>query len=498
MDTVNACATGHGQTLGALLHHAPAIFHGGAERLRPSDVVEDSRQVTPGAVFIARTGASFDGRNFIDAARSAGALAILTDPATASQVEGAVVSTAHPLPVGAQLAHDVHGDPSGNMTVVGITGTNGKSTCAVLLRHVAEATGHHCGLVGGIDTCDGVDIKVASLTTPTACTLARLLSKMRTNLCTHVSMEASSQGISTGRLIGTQVSVGVFTNLSGDHLDLHGDMQTYGAIKQEWIASLPSEVPKIVNINDAFGAAMTSHLSGSVLTCGDQGDAQVDIQRASLNGQQLVFRTPWGTAETDLPLIGAHNAMNALQVVTASCAMGCAFESVVASLASAPTPRGRLQRVPGGGAAVFVDFAHTDGALAAMLASVRELVVEGGRLIVVFGCGGDRDRSKRTRMAAVAGRLADVVWVTSDNPRTEDPVAIIEDVWSGFDPSDQSQVHREVDRATAIHIAIAEARANDVVVIAGKGHERVQVMGAVTTPFDDMAVAQAAIAMEGA
>lgn len=495
---MNSCATGRAQVLGALLHDAPAVLHGGAESLRPSDVVEDSRDVTPGAVFIARAGASFDGRAFIDAARAAGASVILTDPTTAAQLEGAVVSTEHPLCVGSRLAHEVHGNPSRAMTVFGITGTNGKSTCAVLLRHVTQAAGHHCGLVGGIDTFDGVDTRGASLTTPAACSLARLLSKMRTNACTHVSMEVSSQGISTGRLIGTQVSAGVFTNLSGDHLDLHGNMETYGGIKQDWIASLPSEVPRIVNIDDAFGAAMANHLSGSVITCGDKGDAQVDIQAASLNGQQLVFRTPWGTAETVCPLIGSHNAMNALQAVVASCATGCAFDGVVASLSTAPTPRGRLQRVPGSdGAAVFVDFAHTDGALGAMLASVRELVLDKGRLVVVFGCGGDRDRSKRPRMAAVAGRLADVVWVTSDNPRTEDPLAIIEDVWSGFDPSDQSQVHREVDREAAIHIAIAEAGANDVVVIAGKGHERVQVVGDVETPFDDMAVAQAALSKGG-
>jgi len=482
-------------TLGTLLCDESVVFYESAEAIQPSAVVEDSRDAIPGAVFIARSGASFDGRSFIDAARSAGASVVLTDSQTAFELNGAVVATDDPRGVGARLAHRIHNDPSGDMTVFGVTGTNGKSTCAVLLQHVAQAAGHRCGLIGGIDTFDGASTDTAALTTPPACVLARLLSTMRRNGCSHVALEASSQGIATGRLIGTHVTAGIFTNLSGDHLDLHGDLDTYGSIKRDWMSSLPDDATRIVNIDDAFGAAMVGAQSGTVITCGVGGDARVNIQDATLDGQKLELLTPWGTAQATLPLIGAHNAMNALQAVVASCATGCTLDGVAAALATAPTPRGRLDRVPstGDGPSVFVDFAHTDGALDAMLASVRTLVPAGGRLIVVFGCGGDRDRTKRPRMGAVAARWADVIWLTSDNPRTEDPEIILEDVMKGFASGDAASVHAEVNRALAIDGAIATAGVGDVVIIAGKGHERVQLVGDAAVPFDDKDIARTAL-----
>jgi UDP-N-acetylmuramoyl-L-alanyl-D-glutamate--2,6-diaminopimelate ligase len=384
------------------------------------------------------------------------------------------------------------------MSVVGVTGTNGKSTCAVLLQHVHTYIGNTCGLVGGIDTFDGKQTRSAALTTPPASELAMLLAAMRHNGCSHVAMEASSQGIATHRLTGVRLSAGIFTNLSGDHLDLHGDLDTYAAIKRGWMAALPSGATRVVNIDDACGAEMASRIGGPVVTCGAHGQASVEVVQASLDGLHLNLRTPWGCAETSVPLVGRHNAMNVLQVAVAHCAGGGSLDEAAQALETAPTPRGRLQRVVGvdGGPTVFVDFAHTVGALEAVLSSIRALVPEGGRLVLVFGCGGDRDRTKRPRMAAIATRWADAIWLTSDNPRMEDPEAILDHIEEGFLASKQTHVHREADRAKAIGAAVTSAAPNDVVVIAGKGHERVQLIMGAALPFDDMVVARAAL--EGA
>lgn len=472
-----------------LVEQGLAPFEGSAS-ITINDLTEDSREVRPGSIFLARAGEVVDGRDFIAQAEAAGAAAVLTDPKGAAQAHGPVILTDDPAGVGARLAHAVHGDPSDVVQVAGITGTNGKTTCAVLLQHVLAAAGHHCGLIGGIEVDDGgTGVPTgAALTTPGACEIARLLRRMRDNNCAAAAMEVSSQAIATGRLEGTRFAAAIFTNLSGDHLDLHGDMETYRHCKMHWLESI-GDVPRIVNIDDATG----SMVPGDRVAVGVGGDVQFSITRADLEGQRLTLQTPWGQADVLLPLTGAHNAMNAAQSLAAACSMGASFDLVCAALSTAPTPRGRLQSItrPDGAPWVFVDFAHTDGALEAMLSSIRSLVPSGGRLIVVFGCGGDRDTEKRPRMAAAACRHADVVWLTSDNPRGEDPEAILDHIEGGVPVG--SCVHRQVDRAAAIAGAISDAGATDVIVIAGKGHECVQLIGDRSVEFNDVQVAGAAL-----
>jgi len=462
----------------------------GSGSITIDDLTEDSRKVRTGSIFLARSGAVVDGRDFIAQAEAAGAAAVLTDAKGAAQAHGPVILTDDPAGVGAKLAHAVHGDPSDVVQVAGITGTNGKTTCAVLLQHLLNAAGRRCGRIGGIDVDDGGTgvPTAAALTTPAACEIAGLLGRMRDNRCVAAAMEVSSQAIATGRLDGTRFAAAIFTNLSGDHLDLHGDMETYRQCKLHWLESL-GDVPRIVNIDDAAG----STVRGDRITVGVGGDVQFSITQADLEGQRLTVQTPWGQADLVLPLTGAHNAMNAAQSLAAACSMGASFDSVCAALSTAPTPRGRLQMLarPDGAPRVFVDFAHTDGALDAMLSSVRPLVPSSGRLIVVFGCGGDRDTEKRPRMAAAACRHAEVVWLTSDNPRSEDPDAILDHIECGV--PDGACVHRQVDRATAIAGAIAMAGADDVIVIAGKGHECVQLIGDRSVEFNDVQVAGAAL-----
>lgn len=472
-----------------LVDQGLAPFEGSAA-IAVVDLTEDSREVRPGSIFLARQGIVMDGRDFIAQAEAAGAAAVLTDTQGAARASGPVIVTDDPAGAGARLAHAVHGDPSGTVQVAGITGTNGKTTCSILLQHVLGAADRHCGRIGGIDVDDGgAGHAIASaLTTPQACTIARLLGRMRDNGCVAAAMEVSSQAIATRRLEGTRFAAAIFTNLSRDHLDLHGDMETYRRCKMQWLESL-GDVPRIVNIDDPVGSAV----QGDRIAVGAGGDVQVSITQADLEGQRLTLQTPWGQADLRLPLTGAHNAMNAAQSLAAACSMGASFDLVCAALRTAPVPRGRLQLIqrPDGAPRVFVDFAHTDGALDAMLSSVRPLVPSGGRLIVVFGCGGDRDAGKRPRMAAAACRHADVVWLTSDNPRSEDPDAILDDIEAGV-PNGAS-VRRQVDRAAAIAGAISMAGADDVIVIAGKGHECVQLIGDQLVEFDDVQVASAAL-----
>jgi UDP-N-acetylmuramoyl-L-alanyl-D-glutamate--2,6-diaminopimelate ligase len=463
----------------------------GAGGLVPMDLTEDAGQVSHGCVFLARKGARFDGRDFIACAIASGAVAVLTDEQGAQGLEFPLAVASDLQGVGARLAHAIHGAPSHAIDVVGVTGTNGKTTCTTLLHHLLQAADMNCGLLGGIDVYDGDTFQPATLTTPAAGDIARLLALMRAHGCQASAMEVSSQAIATDRIEGVKFAVQVFTNLSGDHLDLHGDMQTYATIKTQWMQACTGTA--VVNIDDAVGRTIAQRCDAP-LTCGVGGDVQVVVKHADLAGQRLGLTTPWGQAEVALPLLGAHNAMNAAQSLAAACLLGASFDTLCTALCSAPVPRGRLQAVDcdGTGPSVFVDFAHTDGALHAVLSAMRPLVQAGGQLIVVMGCGGDRDAAKRPRMAAVACDQADVVWCTSDNPRTEDPEAILNDVLRGV--HDGAQVHRQVDRRTAIQCAIAQASHLDVVVIAGKGHERVQLIGEDSIEFDDVEVARSALA----
>ncbi|MCH2135868.1 MAG: UDP-N-acetylmuramoyl-L-alanyl-D-glutamate--2,6-diaminopimelate ligase [Phycisphaerales bacterium] len=481
-----------------LLRDEVVQLHNGAGALRPRRVVEDSRLVESGDVFLARPGASVDGRELIDVAIEGGAQLILTDQETACRLACPCIGADEVQGVGARLAHALADWPTAHMAVTGITGTNGKSTCAWLLQHVLQVTGHACGLVGGIQNFDGRGWSDAALTTPPACELASLLSSMQTACCTHVAMEVSSQGIATGRIEGVEFATGIFTNLSGDHLDLHGDLETYAAIKCDWMASLGQQATRIINTDDAVGRRLAKRCGGrgDVLTCGRGGDLQVERHDASLDGQTLGVHTPWGSAEVHLSLVGEHNAFNALQVAAAASVAGCELEAIASAMASARPPRGRLDRVPAppGSPRVFVDFAHTDGALDSACGALARLVPAGGRLILVMGCGGDRDQTKRPRMGRVGAAHADLLWLTSDNPRSEDPEAIIDMIEAGVPVEHRVRVRRTSDRRKAIEAALAQAGAGDVVLIAGKGHEALQIVGDEALPFDDARVAAQVLA----
>ena len=311
-------------------------------------------------------------------------------------------------------------------------------------------------------------------------------------------MECSSHALDQGRVSALDFSIGVFTNLSGDHLDYHGSADAYLQAKMKLFDSVSDYA--VINMDDSASWSVADHATAKVISCRTQSDAAsawVEIVEEKIDGSYIRLYGEWGVMELVLPLLGRHNATNALQAVVVAYTLGVSREAIVQGLACAPAPPGRLERVQSENQAVFVDFAHTDDALEQMLWSVRQVLPEGGKLHVVFGCGGDRDVSKRPRMGRIASTVGDIAYATSDNPRSEDPESILDQVLAGV-PSDRAQrVHRIADRKEAIQTAILAASECDVVVIAGKGHEKNQILKDKVIPFDDVKVAEEAILEQG-
>jgi UDP-N-acetylmuramoyl-L-alanyl-D-glutamate--2,6-diaminopimelate ligase len=480
-----------GRTIGSVLKGLAVTPLRGAESVVAERVVEDSRQVGAGDVFLARGGAGADGRAYVRDAEAAGAVAVLSDTAGCAAASGPALEAADVERVGAAMAHRLQGDPSSRLPVVGVTGTNGKTTVTTLIQHLAGGSSA-CGLLGGVVVDDGRHRRPARLTTPMAADVANWLGAVHAHGCRAAVMEVSSHALHQGRVNGVHLAVAIFTNLSGDHLDYHDTLAAYAACKRSMFETLAEDAVAVVNMDDAAGASMAEASAAPVVRCSLTSEADVAGHLDALGPDGLTLRIRSGGREVQMhaPLIGRHNAMNLLQAVAAAEAIGVPLELCAERAATAIAPPGRLEMVSSS-PQVLVDFAHTDGALAAVLASLRELGV--GKIIVVVGCGGDRDRTKRPRMAAVACRGADAVWLTSDNPRTESPDAILQDMLEGVPAEKRDAVTCEVDRAAAIAAAIGAAGPEDCVLIAGKGHETVQLVGGASIPFDDRAVAAASL-----
>lgn len=477
-------------------------------RIRICDITDDSRTVMPGSLFIARRGHSEDGRKYAAQAARAGAVAILTDDPTLAvgcHAPVAVVATGDVAGVGARVAERFYGRPSSKLRLAGVTGTNGKTTTTYLIHSMLNGAGVRCGLIGTVVVDDGVSVSPASLTTPPAVEISRTLGVMVDAGCGACALEASSHALDQGRVAGLRFACAVFTNLTGDHLDYHGTLEEYASAKARLFEMLEPGALAVVNADDPWSERMVERCRARVLRCtaergaADGRCAARTVER-SMAGTRAVFTGPWGEFDARMGLVGAHNAMNALQALAVCHEFGVPAEALGERLAGASAPPGRLEPVapPGHPFAVYVDYAHTDDALAKALAAVRPLVGPGGRLWAVFGCGGDRDRSKRPRMGDVASRLADRVVITSDNPRRERPGAIIGEIREGIDAGLLAKVTVLPEREEAIAHAITSARAGDIVLIAGKGHEDYQILpdgagGTVTRHFDDREAARAAL-----
>ncbi len=474
--------------------------------VRISDLTDDSRTVLPGSLFVARPGTRADGRAYIEQAVRDGAVAVLTDEEGARQVDPrhAVALVASDVALAAaQLAERFHGNPTKKLSLVGVTGTNGKTTVAHLVHGIMNHAGVRTGLIGTVEIDDGREIAQAEMTTPPAIELSRTFALMVDAGCRSAVIEASSHALDQGRVAGLAFDIAVFTTLGTDHMDYHADRDAYVSAKRRLFEMLPEGGVAIVNADDPACEEMLAGCGARVVRCSlDRGDWTVRVTRRRIDGIRVLIQGPAGKIEAGLPLMGEHNAMNLLLAVAVAHELGVESEAIAGGLAHPNLPRGRLERVEGpGDVSVFIDFAHTPDALERTLVEMRRAMDESrheGALWIVFGCGGNKDKTKRPVMGRIAGELADRVVLTSDNPRTEAPEAIVEEIFSGIEPARRSDVLKLPDRAEAIVRAVADAQPGDVVIIAGKGHERFQELcdehgHKVVREFDDVSLARACL-----
>ena len=485
---------------------ARSLVDGSANRQAPvTAVVHDSRAASAGAVFVAIRGQRRDGAEFASQAISRGAAAVVAEIPPPPGVAVPWIRTSDARLALAELAAIFYDHPSERLTVVGVTGTNGKTTITYLMASVFDAAQVPCGRIGTVSVRVGPrpnDEHDASHTTPEASEVQRLLAEMAERGCKACAMEVSSHALVLQRVASVRFAAAIFTNLTRDHLDFHGDMQQYFDAKRRLFEMLPAGAPAIVNTDDPRGLELSRTQPHALTYAIDRlADVQAGPLHSSLDGLVFDAKTPRGPITIRSPLVGRPNVYNLLAVVATALALDlptAAIESGLAQLARVP---GRFQVVSdtADDVRVVVDYAHTDDALKNLLETARALA--SGRVITVFGCGGDRDRTKRPLMGAVAARLSDLVVLTSDNPRSEDPERIIEEITRGIVPPAQPGAPKRAatpfvtlqDRRAAIDYAVRQAKPGDLVLIAGKGHEKYQVIGTRTLPFDDVEVAREAL-----
>ncbi len=462
-------------------------------------IAYDSRAVSPGQIFVALKGVHADGMAFVRQAVERGAAGVVSESPAPPDVGVAWVQVTDARLALAVLAASYYRHPSDGMRVIGITGTNGKTTTAYLVASIFEAARVKCGVVGTVAYRIGDEVRESVHTTPEAPDVQQLLREMVDKGCGACAMEVSSHALALRRVDGTRFSAGVFTNLTRDHLDFHLDMETYFQAKRRLFEMLPPDAPSLINLDDPKGAALVEMTARPVTyAIGRPADIMPGPLSFTLDGLAFDVRTPRGTLHVRSKLVGRPNVYNILAAISTAVALGLPFDAIEQGVLALDGVRGRFELVSGANdeITVVVDYAHTDDALRNLLETARPLAR--GRLITVFGCGGDRDRTKRPLMGAVAGRLSDLIVITSDNPRGEDPERIIEEIQRGITPDTRRDSAQRIlsiaDRRAAIAKAIGLARAGDLVLLAGKGHETYQVIGDEQVPLDDAAVAREALA----
>jgi UDP-N-acetylmuramoyl-L-alanyl-D-glutamate--2,6-diaminopimelate ligase len=459
-------------------------------------LVSDSRRAAPGAAFFAYPGENADGRAFIGDAVNRGAAAVVWDPAGfdwRGQWRVPNVAVRELKQRASAIAGEFHGDPSHALWMCGITGTNGKTSCSQWIAAALSRAGAKSGVIGTLGSGYPGSLDEAGNTTPDAIELQARLARFRDDEARAVAMEVSSHGLVQGRVSGVRFACTLFTNLSQDHLDYHGTMEAYAEAKARLFA-MPGLQAAVLNLDDPVGAQLASRLRGQVRTIGYTLRAAAGADEVLSLDALLRLSSPWGRAQLITRQVGRFNLSNVLGVIGCLVAYGLPYGEAVGLAAELPPVPGRMEQVADR-PLVIVDYAHTPDALDKVLDTLRPVARErGGKLVVVFGAGGDRDPTKRPLMGAAASRLADRVVITSDNPRSEDPARIIEAVAAGV----RGAAQREPDRRRAIETAVREAAAHDVVLIAGKGHESYQEIGGRRLPFSDQAVARDAVKGRGA
>jgi UDP-N-acetylmuramoyl-L-alanyl-D-glutamate--2,6-diaminopimelate ligase len=470
-----------------LLAGADVVEIKGDSQTEISELAYDSREVRPGTLFFAIPGFTADGHQFAPFAVQAGATAVVVERELELEPFVVQVIVGDARAAMAHAAVRLYGDPTADLRVVGITGTNGKTTTAFLVRHILERTGLQTGLLGTVKrVVGGIDEQVER-TTPEAIDLQRTFRRMADAGDAACAMEVSSHALSLNRVDGIRFAVGAFTNLTQDHLDFHADMEDYFLAKRRLFEGRRAE-RLVTNLDDTYGDKLAAEFD--TITFSASGDERADLRATNLrfdaSGSRFTLTAPEGDVEVELPLPGHFNVENALCAIACVFALGVGVGDAVDELADAERVPGRFEPVEEGQPfAVLVDYAHTPEALENVLVSARQITADDRRLICVFGCGGDRDRDKRPLMGAVTDRLADLAVVTSDNPRSEDPEAIIAEIRKGMGAGG-ARIEVEPDRRAAIALALAAAGPQDTVVIAGKGHEQGQEFEhGRKIPFDD-------------
>jgi UDP-N-acetylmuramoyl-L-alanyl-D-glutamate--2,6-diaminopimelate ligase len=481
-----------------LLKNIPVKGIKGSKEIEISGLCSNSKWVAPGDLFIAKKGLTYDGARFIPDAIAAGAVAVLTDlydPFISNAVQ-----IIHPdvASVEAAIAKQFYGSPSDRLFLIGITGTNGKTTTSYLVRHLFEHNQECCGLIGTIEWIVGQHVFPSGKTTPDILQNYKLFHDMVAEGCQNCVMEVSSHALDQGRVNSIEFDVVVFTNLTQDHLDYHKTMEEYAKAKAKLFSHLHIHGQKqfskwaVVNADSPYFSKMVALCPANILSYGIKRAADLRASKICLSASGVEFEVAF-RGETDYftsSLIGRFNVYNLLAAMGVGLARGFSLKQIVSTLSSFQTVPGRLERIPNDrGMNIFVDYAHTEDALCSVLNTLKEL--KRGRLITVFGCGGNRDAAKRPKMGAVVESLSDLSIVTSDNPRHEDPEEIIRNILVGLKHPSQALVI--VDREEAIRRAVNIANPEDIVLIAGKGHENYQIFSHRTIEFDDRAVAQAAI-----
>jgi UDP-N-acetylmuramoyl-L-alanyl-D-glutamate--2,6-diaminopimelate ligase len=468
-----------------------------------SGVTHDSRRVRPGDLYAALPGGRQHGAGFCAEAAAAGAAAVLTDTAGRDRAVAAglpVFVVGDPRARLGEVADWIYVHPSRQLLLIGVTGTSGKTTTTYLLESGLRAAGHATGLVGGIETRVGDVAAASTLTTPEATDLQAALAAMAEQGVTAAAMEVSSHALALGRTAGTRFDVAVFTNLSQDHLDFHDTLDAYFAAKATLFTPGYARAGA-VNIDDEHGRLLAAAPQIPLTTFSAAGNEAADWRaadaRCGADGSAFTVVGPGGVAaDASVALPGPFNVANALAAIVALVEAGVGLADAVAGVAACPGVPGRMQRVEAGqDFTVLVDYSHKPGAVSAVLEALRPVTL--GSLVIVLGCGGDRDHAKRPLMGAAAARLADTAILTSDNPRSEDPLAILAEMLAGaleVPAADRAHVVIEPDRGAAIRLAIGGASKGDVVVVAGKGHERGQYLGGTVIPFDDREMAAAELA----
>lgn len=475
-----------------------ADYHlGNTSDLAVEGIFTDSRKVGPGSVFVAVRGLRSDGHDFLPQVVRAGAIGLVVENRSLipPDFEGAVVEVASSRRALGALMERYLSAPAADLFLVAVTGTNGKTSTTYLVEHLLQNFGWPTGVMGTVDHHLGDQVWPAQLTTPDTVEFFERLAQFRGGGARAVAFEISSHSLHQRRVDLLDIDVAVFTNLSRDHLDYHGTLETYFEAKSRLFSEILATSKKPHKLALVYGDSPWSQklaAGGTLWRYGSSPQCEIryEILHLGTEGSRFELFTPQGQHTFFVPLVGAHNVANAAAALAVGLFAGAGLETLAEALASFPGVPGRFERVPSPHKAVFVDYAHTDQALASALSTLAAVKKEGQKVWTVFGCGGDRDAGKRPLMGKVAVQGADRVIVTSDNPRGEDPAAIIQDVISGLSPEERAKVQVEPDRRKAIELAIREMAKTDILIIAGKGHEQFQIVGSNTLPLSDFDVAR--------